>query len=522
MGKKDKSRLLAAIDVGSHALSMKIVEVDKAMEVKVLEHLRRSISLGRDTFAMGKVSFETVEETCEILKGFKQLMLDYNIKTYRAVATSAVREAQNRDYIVDQIKLKTGLNIDVIGNSEERFLTYKALRDKMQDYRSIRREGAIVVDIGFGSIQVSIYDNDRLTLSQNIKLGSLRIREVLSTLEGRTLNFPRILEEYIAGSIDTLKLFQNQELLRNFIALGGETRIIGKLCNKSGEMESLKYILKERFEEIYRELMYKSMQVISKDYSVPQESADLLLPSMMIFKKFLDITTAEKVYTPMVSLVDGVVSDMCCKKFNIGGDEDFICDILSSARFIAERYRYDSEHAKAVEEKALCLFDALGKLHGLGERERLLLQLAAILHDTGKFINSNEHYVHSYEIVMASDLLGISKEELEIVANVSRYHSSIVPTQDHPNFEKMDKSRRLVVAKLAAIIRIADALDRSHRQKVKNMRVNIEDEEVVIRVETASDMLLEEWTFETKAEFFQEVFGVAPVLKTKRKVGYAK
>ncbi|WP_094548477.1 HD domain-containing protein [Petroclostridium xylanilyticum] len=520
MSRKNKSEIIAGIDVGSHALRMKIAEVWENGEIKTLEMLRHPIFLGRDTFAMGKVSFETVDETCEILKGFKRLMTDYHIKTYRAVATSAVREAQNKDYIVDQIKLKTGLDIDVISNSEERFLTYKSLREKIPNYREIRNAGTMILDIGSGSIQVSTYNHKSLVFSQNIKLGSLRIREILASIEGRTLNFPKILEEYIVSNIDRLKVFQPQDTYKNFIALSGEIRIISKLCNKTDDHEKLRFIKREDFETVYKELMYKSAHSLIKDYGVPHESADILLPSMMIFKMFLDMTEAKGMYAPQISLADGIISDIIDRNFDTQRQEDFVEDIISAAGFLARRYRYDQPHAQDVEQKSLALFDALYKLHGLGGRERLLLQLAAILHDIGKYINFNEHYIHSYEIIMASDLIGISKEELEIIANVARYHSREVPGYSHENFRKLDEKNRVIVAKLVAIIRLADALDRSHKQKIRGMKINLEEKEVIIKVETVEDALLEEWTFETKAEFFQEVFGVTPILKIKRKIGY--
>jgi exopolyphosphatase/guanosine-5'-triphosphate,3'-diphosphate pyrophosphatase len=207
-----KNEIVAAIDMGSHALRMKIAQISSEGKIRTLELLRYPISLGRDTYAMGRVSFKTVDETCEILKGFKNLMADYGVKTYRMIATSAVREAENREYIADQIRLKTGLNIEVISNAEERFLTYKAIRENLPDHEKVRKEGAVIVDIGSGSIEISVYRDGYLAMSQNIKLGSLRIREVLSSIEGRTLNFPKILEEYISSNIDHVHVIKGGEI----------------------------------------------------------------------------------------------------------------------------------------------------------------------------------------------------------------------------------------------------------------------------------------------------------------------
>lgn len=511
-----KNEIIAAIDVGSHALRMKIAQISAHGEIKALELLRHPISLGRDTYAMGRVSFKTVDETCEILKGFKKLMADYSVKTYRVIATSAVREAQNRDYIADQIRLKTGLNLEIISNAEERFLTYKAIRDNLANHEKIRREGALIVDIGSGSIEVSAYRDGHLFMSQNIKLGSLRLREVLSSIEGRTLNFPKILEEYISSSLDQIYVVKGKERYENFIALGGEIRIIGDICSNKGGKEHKKLIVKEDFTQLYDTLMHKSIYSIGQEYGVSQERADILLPSMMIFKKLLDKTKAAEIYTPLVSLRDGIISDIVDKKFHTRREAEFMEDIVASARVQGKRYEYDEDHAREVECRALTIFDELKKMHGLGRRERLLLQLAAILHDIGKYIDLNQHYIHSYHIIMTLELMGISREEREIVANVARYHSRAVPSHYDANYKELEEKNKVIGAKLIAIIRLADALDRSHRQKVKEMKILLDGKKVLIKVDVEDDFLLEEWTFETKAEFFEEVFGVTPALKTKR------
>lgn len=514
-----KPEVVASIDIGSHALRMKIAQIHETGEVKTLELLRYPISLGRDTFTYGKVSFAAVDKTCEILQGFKQLMNDYKVKTYRIIATSAIREADNRDYILDQIRLKTGLIIDLISNSQERFLTYKAIRENLPNYQKFRNEGCMVLDLGSGSISVSIYNKSKLTFSQNIKLGSLRLRQILKTIEQKTMEYPKILEEFVASNIDRIKIFEPPSDIKNFIALGGNTKIISELTNKSGDLPKQKSITRVDFTETYNRIIHKPIHTLVKEYNLPYERATILIPSMIILKKFLALTTAEQIYTPLVSLRDGIISDIVDKKFNTKRNAEFAEDIVASARFMAERYKYDKEHSEDVEEKALFIFDNLQRLHGLGAKERFLLKLAAILHDTGKFLSFDQHYVHSYHVIMASNLMGMSEQDLEIIANVAKYHSVIVPRYSHKNFKKLSNHDKVIVAKLVAIIRMADALDRSHNQKIKNIKIELKENQLLIKGETRDNILLEEWTFDTKSEFFQEVFGVKPVLKIKRMIG---
>lgn len=513
-----ENSLFCVIYIGSHALNMRIVEVING-SISVIEQLRKPIWLGRDSFAMGKISYDSVVEVCDILLGFKRKLQEYSIKKYQIIATSALREASNKAYIIEQIRIRTGFEVNVLDNSEERFLNLKALGIMMDGFSEIKNQGTVIVDIGFGSVQVSVYLKGMLNMSYNVKLGSLRVREVLSDIEGKTINFHKILEEYIAGTIDGLSIHKEQNISKNFIAVGGEIRLISSICHKKNKYANDNYIYKKEFEALYNEILYKSPKVIAKDYGISEDSAEILLPSMMMFKKFLDITSSNIIFCPSVTLIDGIILDMTGINRQTGNDEVFEKDILDNAIFIAQRYRYNKAHSEDVEKKALLLFDKLSGLLGFGVRERFLLQLAAILHDIGKYVDLNLHYIHSYDLIKASNILGLSSRELEIVANIARYHSTVVPNPEDYNFKALDVKDKIKVSKLSAILRLADALDRSHKQKIKDLKIFLEEDGVKFVLNTSQDILLEEWSFEKKAEFFKEVFGITPYLKYRRLIG---
>lgn len=519
MNAKGKDYLIAGIELGPNALSMKIAEVSGNSGIKLLENLRHPISIGEDTFSIGKVSFEILTETCEIIKGFKKLMADYKIEQYRAIATVAVREASNRDYIVDQIKLKTGISIETVENSIERYYSLDAVKTNLKNFDAMRNEGCIIADVGYGSIQISILSGGKLEESLNVRMGTLRIKEMLSVLEGKTLNFPQVMEEFITGKIDTINFSQYQDSFKNIVLIGGDVKIIGSLINQIYlNNKGKEYILKDDFDKIYNEFLYKPDSYIKTKFNLPHVSAEILMPTLMIFRKFLEITKSDRFYIPMIAPLDGLLIDMVRVNSGIGEAPEFEKDIISQAHFIAQKYQYDRLHAEDVEKKSLALFDGTRKLHGLGKRERLLLQAAAILHDTGKFISLNSHYMHSYNIIMASEILGISLKEKEIIANIAKYHSTLIPEESHPDFSRLDNKSKLTIAKLTAIIRMADSLDRSHKQKISDIKVSFDKDRLVVKADTTKDTLLEQWTFEDKAEFFKTVFGVAPEIKSKREM----
>ncbi len=508
--------IFASIDVGSNEIRMKISDINKNREIKILESVKHQVNLGKDTFSGGKISFPTLEKTCEVLYGFKQLMRDYSCREYRAVATNAVREANNREYVLDQIKIKTGFVIDVISNSVERYLSCNYLKDVLPNYKKLREEGVFILDIGSGSTSISIYSENKLIYSHDLKLGSLRLHEILANIEGKLNDFPIILRDIIASDVDLLNIFGLKNIkVKNIIAIGAANDLIGKICSDTN-YQSINVFKKNDFKIILEELLLNSYISFGKKYKIPFEKTNILLPSMIILNTFLDKTEADEVINPVISLCDGIISEAIDKKTKIKNNYNMYDDVVALSKNIAERFNYDKKHAEYVEKKSLLFFDKLRKLHGLKEKHRYLLKIAAILHDTGKFLSLNEHYIHSYELIKASDLIGISEEDLEIIANIARYHSNIVPDVNHSNFNILSSENRVIVAKLVAIIRIADSLDRSHKQRIEIKKIVLKDDRLKINIISNQNTLLEEWTFQLKAEFFQDVFGIKPILHVKR------
>ncbi len=515
---KKKKTVMTAIDLGSYSLKMKIVEIGEEGAVKVLETLSKPASLGKDVFSLGKVNHDTVTDICDILTGFKNLMAEYGSKRYTAVATSAIREAENRDQLIDLIMLKTGLNVEVLNNAREKFLTYKAVRGNLPGYEKMFREGSMLVEVGAGNVEVTLYQKGYLLMTHSVKLGHLRLRKALADLESKSPDFPRLLEEYVESHIDVLKPIKKRYDIPHFIALGSEVKVISRLCNSGGDPQNLNTIEIDQFQRFYREVYEKPTPLLTRDYDLPSDLAASLLPSMIILKQFVGMTGARRIDTPLLSLNDGLVADFTNKRFKTRYHEDFELDILKQARALAKKFDADLDHALAVEKNSLVLFDALRQSHGMKRGDRLLLQLAAILHDTGKFVNLERHQDHSYELIRGFDLLGLSESDLNIVATIARYHSAQSPYSIEENYSRLTGKDRVITAKLVAIIRLADALDGSHKQKIRNLKIALKDKEMMIRAESAADTMLEQWRFGNNAPYFQEVFGITPILKVQRKI----
>lgn len=505
----------AAIEIGSSQASMKIFEVSKKNGIRELESVRCPLELGADTYALGKISHPLANKLCTILCGFADKMKEYAITDYTAYAAGVLREASNRLLILDQIKLTSGLKVRIISNSELRFLIYKALALKEKKFNRIITEPTLILDAGAGSIQLSIYNKNALCSTQNLRLGSIRMRELLFHIKNSTENYQNLASEYISNSIVTYnRKFLKNIKIRHIIAIGNYTHFTFQcLCQMMQVLDPM--IDKKTFHAFYEKIASQSFSVLEKQFDISEDETALLISTAMIMDKFLLESKCDDLLVSNTTLCDGIVAEYAQKKEKIIPSHDFQSDILSTSQNIAERYECDPKHYQNVAYLALEIFDHIRKYHGLGKQERLLLQIAIILHDCGEYINMASVEENSYHIIMSTEIIGLSHMERCIIANLIRY-----PDGNFPEFSAFDaqfgKDDYIKIHKLNAILRLAHALDQSHMQKLHKVSMALQDSVLTITAETLYDISLEKGMFENTAVFFEEVFGIHAVLRQKQ------
>ena len=507
--------IFAAIDIGSYEVSMKIFEMSRRIGFREINDVRYQLELGRGTYAAGRLEMETVDELCETLNDFKRMMAEFGVESWRACATSSLRELENPVIILEQIYQRTGIRVEILSNAEQHFLGYKSIAAIESGFKKAIQKGTAILDIGGGNLQISLFDKDALVLTQSIRMGSLRIRERLKELEKTTPHYDRLVEEFIRNDLMCFqRLYLKDKEISNLILMGDFlTDTIFQ--DRSGE----NMITKEEFLKKYETIVNMSDHDLAESMELEPEYASLIVPNMVIIRNFIEIFQAEALWIPGVSLLDGIAYDYAEKNKYLKSVHNFENDILVAARNIAKRYSTGKDHIKGTTDLALAIFDSMKKVHGMGDRERLLLQIAVQLHDCGKYISMGDVAECSYQIIMATEIIGLSTEERQIIANAVRYNTAeFVYYSEIAGEVGMDRSVYLLIAKLTAILRIANAMDRSHYQKVKNMKAMLKDRTLLLTVDSEQDISLELGLLMDKVEFFEEVFGIRLVFRRKRKV----
>ncbi|MCD7736164.1 MAG: exopolyphosphatase [Lachnospiraceae bacterium] len=509
-------KTFAAVSIGSAVTEMKIFEFTQRRVMREIECISTRINLGLDVYEQGRISREHVDELCAVLNDFKRTMSGYRVDAYRVFATSAFRESRNRAMLCDYIEKQTGLDIDVFTNAEQRFVDYQALASVSSEFETIIQNATAIVDISASSMQISLFDKDKLITTQNIRVGNVTTREKVLPLSKNNEHFEKLVKELMDYELAGFaKLYQKDRKIRNLVVVGGSLNEI--MLQMEQEESKIPSLTKEQFEIGYQNMIGLTPEQIAEKYGLPSDMTEAIVPSAIFCRCLMESFGVDVVWMAGFSQNDGVAYDYGVRMGLITRRHSFDEDILAAARSISKRYKTSQTHIRNIGDIAVQIFDRMKKVHGLGARERLLLQIAVILHSCGKFISLTDVSDCAYNIILATEIIGLSQEEQLIVAYTVKYNtSSFVYYDELETKTDLDENQYMVVAKLTAILRIANVLDRTHRQKCKNVSVTLKEHELKISVASQEDISLERGAFNEKVDFFEEVFNVRPVLKQKK------
>jgi len=506
--------VIAVIDIGTSAARLSVAQVHNIeskddFSWKLLERAEKPLLIGKDIFTNQTISRGTMNELIEHLLMFKQLYEPYEPDQIIAMGTTTLKEAKNSEIIMDQINRVTDLNIKIITGIETNQLTYLAVEKNIKDSISdFYRYNSLIIEVGAGNTELMFLQQNKIAAAHSLPMGAMRY---LYNTEGNHLNSEEKMNVYkiqTTRMINMLKMEFEMNKIRRLVAVGSDARNTAIILGLKAPRGT--YVIPRKdFFSFMKILEKKTPGEISFEYNISFAEAELMLPALNILACFLEESNADEIIVPGSSIREGILLNYIHSPSQM--KKKFHKQSLSSAKNLARHYRSLNAHAEQVRSNAVSLYKGLQKEFNL--ENRYLLEIAAILHDIGSFINGSSHHKHGLYIIMNADIFGLNNIEKKIVANIVRYHRRAHPQMNHTAFATLDKHSRMEVQKLSAILRIADALDRAHDQNLSIKNVIIENNICYISTDFVDDLSLVDMSLKDKSSLFDEVFGLQIKIK---------
>jgi len=502
----ETARILGAIDVGTSAIRLVIGQAFADGHWEVLERMQRSIRLGQDTFQRGRLRTASMQSAVAILRDYRDYLHRYQVQEVRAVATSAVREAANGEAFLDRVLMATDLDVQLISVAEESRLTTMAVREPVASVLK-QRKNALIVEVGGGSTVLTLLAKGEIKACHSLPIGPIRTQETLGTTEEQGEQRARLIHHQVASTLSALANLLSLSRIQTFINVGTDARWLAATVTRKANLTEVTTVTRAAFDALVSKCLRSRPEKLTKRYGLSFNEVENLIPSLLIHQGILHATAARKIIVPLVSMQDGLLMDLVHAG---SGVQDLAATrpVLASARSMAEKYGCKCEHNQNVAALATDLFDTFKQAHRLNDRYRLLLQVASILHEVGMFVSSRSHHKHTLYLIGHSEVFGLTQEELLIVANVARYHRRSRPKNSHLDYMGLTRESRMVVNKLAALLRVADALDASRGQQITQLETRIEEEVLWIRTQPGGDFTLENRSLSSKSDLFQDIYGL--------------
>lgn len=506
--------IVAVIDIGSSSIRLDVSEIseNEGVHPRVLESADKSYTLGIEVYEKQKISNETISTAISIINDFKEMFSCYNVDKVIAFGTSSLREAVNSDTFIDRVLMQTGLEVEILSGLEVNQITYMAVIDVLKSNNvNIENENTLILEISGGSTEIMALEKGELCSNKTLPLGTIRHKHNLPFSSGPD---HKKISNFLKNQ--TVRMLRNCEpeldlgKYTRIVTLGASLRLISKIIGHTID-DGIYSLPTDEFLSFADTVLKLSIEEIVHKYGLNYTEAEYLIPSLVIHKTIIRKTKSTEMIIPSITVREGLFQTYAYSPHKI--KKILSRQIYSSAWSIANHYSTDIKHSEFVLESSKKIYNALqdGKL--LDGQDLLLLEIASILHDIGTFISGTSHHKHGQYLVLNSEIFGINDKEKAIIANVVRYHRRALPNITHNAYSKLRREDRLTVKKLSAIIRVADALDRSHQQRLSQFIPILEKERIVIKTNFNGDRSIEKISIKEKSDLFREVYGLKVVLQ---------
>jgi exopolyphosphatase/guanosine-5'-triphosphate,3'-diphosphate pyrophosphatase len=488
--KNGHDRILAAIDVGTNAVRLEIARPLPDGTLETLHQERDPVRPGEGVFSGGTIAKPVADRLISTLCRYAALCRRYRARV-RAVATAAVREARNREEIVRRARHEAGLNLEVVsGREEARLICLGVLEGRPPSTRSL------LIDIGGGSTEVATGQGDKPTSLFSVAVGAVRLTEIFGSSGKVSSDRLEVMRSYAAEAFrETLP----RRLPGPRLALGSS----GTINAIVGAGTDSKRLTLRRLERMVAQLADQSLAERRRQFE--PRRAEIIVAGAVILETCMRHLRLEAISAVGTGLRNGVLKDLASRSpaAAAAAAEGRTEAVLA----LGGRFGFDERHARQVTRLSLALFDQLADLHRLPASARGLLEAAALLHDVGHAVSPQRHHKHTFYLVANADVAGFSDQERQIVALVARYHRRTPPETGRPDLKDLAPGQLLLVRRLVALLRVADALDRSHAQHVLAIRASVPNGRVRVVAKTRSAIDLELWDVAREAGYFRQAMG---------------
>ena len=499
--------LFTALHIGASSVSLMVAERADDGSLTPVDFLEQPAPVARDIFRNGEVSASTTERVVSIIKGYQKSLAELGLDPHgvtRAVATNILSEATNHETVMNRIRIACGLRIGTIDDGEMTRLIYLKTRRRLQSLPAMRKDTTLVLHVGPGNTRALLFQNGLISRYTSYRMGTHRTREAVEGSHAEGSAMLRVIREHAYGNLAQIRFDFSDVTIDGLVLIGYELQSVAPALTKGTQVCSLKSM-----RQFTAEAANMSDVELVKRFQLDYQTAEALLPALEINLAIAETLKLHDVHIPTSEYEQGLLHDLLVSQELTG---TFAEEVLRSARILAERYQSDPSHGEHVGNLCARFFESLTDLHQLGPHDALLLQVAAILHEVGTYVSPRAHHKHSEYLILNSEVFGLNRLDVTIVALVARYHRHSGPRLDHPSYAALTTDDRIRVCKLAALLRVADALERTHAQRVANLEIRREAGKLRIRLPGLADAAVERLAMASKADLFEQVFGLAVVI----------
>lgn len=509
---KKNNKNIAAIDVGTNSFHLIVVHAKSNGNFEIIDREREVIRLGEGSAGdIKNIIPVAIERAVQALKRFKGIA-DAHGAHLRAVATSAVRESLNKNELIKRVFDETGVEIEVISGYEEARLIYLGILKSVPVFD----KKTLVIDIGGGSTEFLIGEKGKTLYSVSLKLGAVRLAQKFFRNYELTEESLKECRSWVHGEIFNVAETAKRIGFDLCVGSSGTIMATGFMIEALIKGRKAQNVILNNYEFTKNDFGYVRDEVLNrkteeKRKKIPgldDKRADIIPAGIIILDEIFKLFGLEQMTISAYALREGIIIDTLQKEQSDETKPTFFDIRKDSIRHLAAICDYDLDHCTYVASLSLQLYDQLKSLHNLDNECREYLEAAAILHDIGYQISHTNHHHHSYYIIRNSELLGFNETEISIIAYVARYHRKSHPKQSHDDFSSLTEKTQMVIKKLAAILRVVDALDRTHSKVINNIDASITKHNVILKisVDKTKNAEIELWNLERRKGLFEEVF----------------